>query len=140
MLNTGLFAKSFSTHAFFSYAPRVWNSLPAIIRQATSAASFRKLLKTHYFRHPETLSGKNNLSFTDNTVVIKNKHKHMYCPKLNKFDFFISKISNIHYISIINTKFTINLLHTMQTLWYTICGPNIQKHPGQVPGIFQFFF
>ena len=47
ILNYDRFAKSFGTRAFSTYAPRLWNSLPATVRQATSA--FRKLLKVHYF-------------------------------------------------------------------------------------------
>ena len=51
-LNYGRFAKRFGTQAFSTYAPTLWNSLPATVHQATSVTSFRKLLKAHYFRHP----------------------------------------------------------------------------------------
>ena len=38
--------------AFSSFAPKVWNKLPALVRQAPSISVFRKKLKTHYFTHP----------------------------------------------------------------------------------------
>ena len=36
--------------AFSIYAPRVWNALPLEIRQSPSVASFKKRLKTFFFR------------------------------------------------------------------------------------------
>ncbi len=35
--------------AFASFAPREWNKLPTTIRSASSTATFKKKLKTHYF-------------------------------------------------------------------------------------------
>jgi len=38
--------------AFSSSAPKVWNLLPAHVRNATSVNTFRKSLKTHFFTYP----------------------------------------------------------------------------------------
>ena len=51
-LNHGPNFKSFGSRAFSSFAPKVWNKLPALVRQAPSISIFRKKLKTHYFTHP----------------------------------------------------------------------------------------
>ena len=36
--------------AFKVAAPRLWNELPETVKNASSVASFKKLLKTHLFR------------------------------------------------------------------------------------------
>ena len=42
----------FGCRAFSYTAPAVWNKLPSCIRKAPSVMSFRKQLKTHYFKNP----------------------------------------------------------------------------------------
>ena len=40
---------SLGSRAFRISAPTTWNSLPQIVRECSSLASFRNHLKTHYF-------------------------------------------------------------------------------------------
>ena len=42
--------KSYGDHAFSSSAPRLWNSLPQVIRASPSLLHFKQQLKTHLFR------------------------------------------------------------------------------------------
>ena len=42
---------SYGRRAFSYTAPSVWNKVPDYIRNAPSVMSFRKHLKTYYFRH-----------------------------------------------------------------------------------------
>ncbi len=42
--------RSGGDRAFSSYAPKLWNSLPADIREANSLGIFKSRLKTFYFR------------------------------------------------------------------------------------------
>ena len=51
-LELGPICRGAGTRAFQSYAPLVWNSLPASIRNSQSLSVFRKSLKTHYFKNP----------------------------------------------------------------------------------------
>ena len=51
-LNLGSFAKSYGTKAFSNYAPKLWNDIPEKIRCFTSVMSFRKKLKTLFFKNP----------------------------------------------------------------------------------------
>ena len=44
--------RSFGNRAFQTYAPKVWNCLPAMIRNSKSLQVFRKSLKTYYFKNP----------------------------------------------------------------------------------------
>jgi len=41
---------SFGSRAFHIAAPKIWNSLPSIILECQTLASFRRRLKTHYFQ------------------------------------------------------------------------------------------
>jgi len=40
----------FGSHAFWISAPKMWNLLPASIRNSLSLHTFRRHLKTHYFQ------------------------------------------------------------------------------------------
>ena len=40
---------NFGQHAFATAGPIAWNSLPKSVRSASSIASFKKKLKTHFF-------------------------------------------------------------------------------------------
>ncbi len=42
----------YGNKAFSVSAPRLWNALPFEIRNARSLATFKRMLKTHLFRHP----------------------------------------------------------------------------------------
>ena len=42
--------KSYGDRAFSVAAPRLWNSLPNSIKDCDTIASFKKALKTHFFR------------------------------------------------------------------------------------------
>ena len=44
----------FGSLAFHTAAPLIWNGLPADIRSSPSFQTFKKMLKTHYFRSPPT--------------------------------------------------------------------------------------
>ena len=44
--------KGYSSHAYANHAPTLWNSLPYEVRSAPSIPSFKKSLKTQYFKHP----------------------------------------------------------------------------------------
>ncbi len=52
VLNHGRLCRSFGKRSFSAYAPQVWNSLPAQIRNCPTVSTFRKALKTYYFVHP----------------------------------------------------------------------------------------
>ena len=43
-----------SALALFTAAPLIWNGLPADVRSSPSFQTFKKMLKTHYFRSPPT--------------------------------------------------------------------------------------
>ena len=42
---------TYGSRSFRVSAPRLWNSLPQHIRQTKTLANFKKLLKTHLFKH-----------------------------------------------------------------------------------------
>ena len=42
----------FGSLAFLTVAPLIWNGLPTDIRSSPSFQTFKKMLKTHYFRNP----------------------------------------------------------------------------------------
>ena len=42
--------KTFGDRAFGSAAPRLWNNLPEDVKRAPSTETFKKRLKTHYFK------------------------------------------------------------------------------------------
>lgn len=42
--------KTFSDRSFSTIGPKLWNDLPLNIRQCSSVDSFKKHLKTHFFR------------------------------------------------------------------------------------------
>ena len=42
---------SWGDHSFSHVGPTLWNSLPLLLRQATSSSSFKQLLKTYLFTH-----------------------------------------------------------------------------------------
>ena len=44
----------FGSLAFHTAAPLIWNGLPADVRSSPSFQTFKKMLKTHYFRSPPT--------------------------------------------------------------------------------------
>ena len=44
----------FVSLAFHTTAPLIWNSLPSDIRSSPSFQTFKKMLKTYYFRSPPT--------------------------------------------------------------------------------------
>ena len=44
----------FGSLAFRTAAPQIWNGLPADVRSSPSALTFKKMLKTHYFRNSPT--------------------------------------------------------------------------------------
>ena len=44
----------FGSLAFHTAAPSIWNGLPADVRSSPSFQTFKKMLKTHYFRSPPT--------------------------------------------------------------------------------------
>ncbi len=52
VLNTGRLCRSFGNRSFSCFGPKVWNALPAEVRNCTTVSAFRKVLKTHYFVHP----------------------------------------------------------------------------------------
>ena len=43
---------NYGRRAFSVAAPELWNSIPLAIRNANSLAEFKRLLKTHIFKHP----------------------------------------------------------------------------------------
>ena len=44
----------FGSLAFHTAAPLIWNGLPADVKSSPSFQTFKKMLKTHYFRSPPT--------------------------------------------------------------------------------------
>ena len=42
----------FGSRSFRCAAPAIWNAIPLSVRSATSFDSFKRSLKTHFFRHP----------------------------------------------------------------------------------------
>ena len=51
-LKTKFVAKGPGSRAFSYYAPFIWNTLPSKIRNSTSTHTFRRQLKTYYFKYP----------------------------------------------------------------------------------------
>ncbi|EFX66095.1 hypothetical protein DAPPUDRAFT_18105, partial [Daphnia pulex] len=41
-------SKTYGSRSFTVYAPKLWNSLPSTVRNATSLAQFCSRLKTHF--------------------------------------------------------------------------------------------
>ena len=46
----------FGSRSFRCAAPAIWNAIPLSVRSATSFDSFKRSLKTHFFRHPPVWS------------------------------------------------------------------------------------
>lgn len=44
------FTKTYGERAFSNHAPRLWNSLPAKVRNSECINSFKKTLKTYFFK------------------------------------------------------------------------------------------
>jgi hypothetical protein len=51
LLHVPFSSTTFGSRAFSVSAAKTWNSIPLEIRNSPTQASFKKLLKTHYFTH-----------------------------------------------------------------------------------------